>query len=172
MNTLHKIIFGLAAVAAIAFGLFFNLNSEESQAGGYPLQGYVFETPDGTTLDLGALQGRMTVVNFWATWCPPCVEEMPELDELYQHELRPAGIELIGVAVDRKENVDEFLQSTPVNYPIVLTGFEGTQLAKNLGNSQGGLPFTVVLDEEGNVLLKKAGRIQMDTLRNALPASR
>ncbi|MDX1670525.1 MAG: TlpA disulfide reductase family protein [Limnobacter sp.] len=171
MNNTQKIIFGVAAIAAIAFGLFFNLKGDNEQSG-YPLQGYVFETPDGAQLDLGALQGRVAVINFWATWCPPCVEEMPELDEVYQHELRPAGIEMIGVAVDRKENVDEFLQKTPVDYPIVLTGFEGTQLAKNLGNAQGGLPFTVILDEDGNVLLKKAGRIQMDTLRNALPSPR
>lgn len=168
---MQKAIIGIVALIALSIGVFLNLEHSE-QKPDYPLTGYVFETPDQIKLDLGALKGKVSIVNFWATWCPPCVEEMPELDELYQHELTPKGIELVGVAVDSRENVQNFLSKTPVQYPIVLTGFAGTQLAKDLGNTQGGLPFTVILDEDGNVLLKKAGRIQMDTIRNALSSPR
>lgn len=169
---MQKVIIGIVALIALSVGVFLNLQHEESRADAYPLTGFVFETPDQASLDLGALKGKIAVINFWATWCPPCVEEMPELDELYRHELAPQGIELIGVAVDSQENVQKFLKDTQVNYPIVFTGFAGTQLAKDLGNNQGGLPFTVILDEDGNVLLKKAGRIQMDTIRNALSKGR
>jgi len=107
------------------------------------------------------------MLNFWATWCPPCVEEMPELDELYP-QLQAQNVELIGIAIDSAGNVQQFLQKTPVNYPIVLAGMTGTELGKALGNQQGGLPFTVILDENGNELLREAGRIQMSTITNAL----
>jgi thiol-disulfide isomerase/thioredoxin len=168
---MQKVILIATAFIALVIGVLLNLDNQDHHTD-YVLNGFVFETPDGTSLDLGALKGKVAVINFWATWCPPCIEEMPELDELYRKELAPHGIELIGVAIDSKENVQKFLDQTPVDYPIVLTGFAGTELAKELGNEQGGLPFTVILSEDGNSLLKKAGRIQMDTIRNALPASR
>jgi len=133
----------------------------------YPLSGYTFDTPQGGSLDLSALKGKVVVLNFWATWCPPCVEEMPELDHLYP-QLQAQNVELIGIAIDSPSNVAQFLQKTPVNYPIVLAGMTGTELGKALGNQQGGLPFTVILDENGNKILTEAGRIQMSTITNAL----
>ena len=92
---------------------------------------------------------------------------MPELDELYP-ELQARNIELIGIAIDSPGNVQQFLQKTPVNYPIVMAGMAGTELGKALGNQQGGLPFTVILDENGKEMLSKAGRIQMNTITDAL----
>ncbi len=161
----NKLIPIVTAILALAIGLYFGLKPQGEP--GYPLSGYTFETPQGGSLDLGALRGKVVVLNFWATWCPPCVEEMPELDELYP-ELQGKNVELIGIAIDSPSNVREFLQKTPVNYPIVLAGMTGTELGKALGNKQGGLPFTVILDENGNELLTEAGRIQMSTITNAL----
>ena len=161
----NKLIPIVTAILALAIGLYFGLKPKGDAP--YPLSGYTFETPQGGSLDLGALKGKVVVLNFWATWCPPCVEEMPELDELYT-TLKSQNVELIGIAIDSPSNVDEFLGKTPVNYPIVLAGITGTELGKVLGNEQGGLPFTVILDENGNKLLTKAGRIQMDTITAAL----
>jgi thiol-disulfide isomerase/thioredoxin len=169
---MNKLITTLVALAALGFGIYFNLDeltgAEGAKTNSYILQGQTFNTPDGPSLDLGALEGKVTILNFWATWCPPCVEEMPELDALYL-ELKPKNIELIGIAVDSPANVTEFLQKTKVSYPIVLAGLGGTELGKKFGNQQGGLPYTVVLDEKGKVLLTKAGRIQMQTIRDTLP---
>ncbi|VWX37349.1 TlpA disulfide reductase family protein [Limnobacter sp. 130] len=161
----NKLIPIVTAVLALAIGLYFGLKPQNGPD--YPLTGYTFDTPQGGSLDLGALKGKVVVLNFWATWCPPCVEEMPELDELYP-QLQAQNIELIGIAIDSPSNVDQFLQKTPVNYPIVLAGMAGTELGKALGNQQGGLPFTVILDENGNKILTEAGRIQMSTITNAL----
>ncbi len=161
----NKLIPIITAVLALAIGLYFGLKPQGGPE--YPLSGYTFETPQGGSLDLGALKGKVVVLNFWATWCPPCVEEMPELDALYP-ELRARNIELIGIAIDSPGNVQQFLEKTPVNYPIVLAGMAGTELGKSLGNQQGGLPFTVILDENGKEILSKAGRIQMNTITNAL----
>jgi thiol-disulfide isomerase/thioredoxin len=169
---MNKLITTLVALAALGFGIYLNIEqltgTDFKNSGNYPLQSYTFNTPDGASLELGALEGKITVLNFWATWCPPCVEEMPELDALYS-ELKAKNIELIGIAVDSPANVNEFLKKTKVSYPIVLAGLAGTELGKKLGNQQGGLPYTVVLDEKGKVLLAKAGRIQMQAIRDTLP---
>lgn len=162
---MNKLITILVALAALGFGIYLNIDHSGDR---YPLQGHTYKTADGTSLDLGALQGKVTILNFWATWCPPCVEEMPELDALYL-ELKPKNIEMIGIAVDSPSNVAEFLKKTKVSYPVVLAGLGGTALGKELGNTQGGLPYTVVLDEKGKVLLTKAGRIQMQTILDTLP---
>ncbi|HEX4917405.1 MAG TPA: TlpA disulfide reductase family protein [Limnobacter sp.] len=154
----------LTGLLALAIGLYFGLRPKAEV---YPLSGYTFQTPQGASLDLGALKGKTVVLNFWATWCPPCVEEMPELDALYP-QLRAQNVELIGIAIDSPANVEQFLQKTPVGYPIVLAGMTGTELGKALGNNQGGLPFTVILDENGNQILKEAGRIHMSTITDAL----
>lgn len=161
----NKLIPIVTAILALAIGLYFGLKPQNAPS--YPLSGYTFDTPQGGSLDLGALKGKVVVLNFWATWCPPCVEEMPELDDLYP-QLQAQNVELIGIAIDSPANVQQFLLKTPVNYPIVLAGMAGTELGKVLGNQQGGLPFTVILDENGNQILTEAGRIQMSTITNAL----
>lgn len=154
------------AVLALVIGVFVGTMPKHSSAT-YPLAGHTLNTYKGGSLDLSALKGKKVVLNFWATWCPPCVEEMPELSALYP-ELQAQNIELIGIAVDNRANVETFLGKTPVTYPVALAGFGGSELAEQLGNTQGGLPFTVVLDEDGNVLMKKAGRIQMSEIKAAL----
>jgi thiol-disulfide isomerase/thioredoxin len=163
---IKKLLPAITAFLALAIGLYFGLKPGQQEQS-YPLSGYTFETPQGGSLDLGALKGKVVVLNFWATWCPPCVEEMPELDALYP-QLQGRQIELIGIAIDSPSNVQQFLLKTPVSYPIVLAGMTGTELGKALGNQQGGLPFTVILDENGNKILTEAGRIQMSTITNAL----
>ena len=156
----------VSGALALALGLYLGLGSRALDTH-YPLAGLRFQTPQGATLDLAALKGKKVILNFWATWCPPCLEEMPELDALHR-ELQERQIELIGIAVDTGPNVQEFLRKRPVQYPVVLAGFDGTTLAKSLGNEQGGLPFTVILDEEGKKIFTKAGKIRMDEIRNAL----
>jgi thiol-disulfide isomerase/thioredoxin len=107
----------------------------------------------------------VAVVNFWATWCGPCVEEMPELDRLSK-ALAPNSV--VGVAIDNPTNVREFLQKTPVTYPIALAGLEGTDLMRALGNTGGGLPFTVLLDAKGKVVFSKMGKTNEAELKQQL----
>jgi len=125
-----------------------------------------FETPDGAPLDLQALRGRPLLVNFWATWCPPCVEELPMLDQFHRDQAaRAAGAwRVLGVAVDQPSSVRRFLQKTPVAFPIAMAGLQGTDLSKTLGNTQGGLPFTVAIGSNGAVLHRKIGQLRHDDL--------
>lgn len=122
-----------------------------------------FETPDGGELALAGLRGRPLVLNFWATWCAPCVEEMPLLDR-FQRDHGGAGWQVIGLAVDNAAQVREFLARRPVGFGIGLAGMQGVQLARSLGNHGGGLPFSVVYDSRGAVAAHKLGAATAEDL--------
>lgn len=117
-----------------------------------------FETPSGSTLAMESLRGRPLLLNFWATWCPPCVEELPLLDAFYR-ENSSKSWQVLGLAIDQPSAVRAFLQRTPVSFPVGFAGLGGTELAKALGNLSGGLPFTVVIGAGGEVLQRRMGRV-------------
>jgi thiol-disulfide isomerase/thioredoxin len=117
-----------------------------------------FDTPAGTTLSMQSMRGKPLVLNFWATWCPPCVEELPLLDGFYR-ENASKNWQVLGLAIDQPSAVRKFLERTPVSFPIALAGLGGTELGHALGNLGGGLPFTVVVGAGGDVLQRKMGRV-------------
>ena len=105
---------------------------------------------EGQLQALEQWRGKVIVANFWATWCPPCVKEMPELDR-FQREFAAKGWKVVGLAVDGPTPVREFLAKVQVGFDIGLAGFGGTELSQTLGNTVGGLPFTVLIDAQGRV---------------------
>lgn len=117
-----------------------------------------FETPSGESLSMTALQGRPLVINFWATWCAPCVEEMPIIDDFFRQN-ESKGWQVLGLAIDQPSRVRQFLSQFPVSYKIGLAGMNGTEVSKMLGNEAGGLPFTVVLDANGTLIQRKLGKL-------------
>lgn len=117
-----------------------------------------FDQPGGGTLQLAGLRGRPLLLNFWATWCAPCVKEMPMLDTF--HRARQAqGWQVVGLAVDGPTPVRDFLKNVPVGFPIGLAGLTGVDLARSLGNERGGLPFTAVFGRDGRILARKLGSL-------------
>ena len=129
-----------------------------------------FERPEGGDLVLSSLRGKPLLLNFWATWCPPCVEEMPMIDSFFR-EHGANGWQVVGLAIDQPSAVRKFLQRTPVTYPTGLAGLQGTELVKNLGNTGGGLPFTLVLNGDGSVAARKMGKLEpgdLETWRREL----
>ena len=152
---------GVAAAAAVAGAGVALWRLRPSGASGdradalWPL---ALNTPAGTELALSSLRGRPLLVNFWATWCPPCVEEMPLLDRFFR-ENSASGWNVLGLAIDQPSSVRQFLARTPVAFPIGLAGLEGAELGRSLGNQTGGLPFTVVIDAKGLIRQRKMGQV-------------
>lgn len=122
-----------------------------------------FDTPAGAPLALLGLQGRPLVLNFWATWCPPCIEEMPLLASFYTQN-SANGWQVLGIAVDKLAPVQAFLQQKPVPYPVALSGMSGLDLSRSLGNDAGGLPFTVLIGARGQILDRKIGKLHPEDL--------
>ena len=129
-----------------------------------------WQSPDGKPVDSQKWQGKVLVVNFWASWCPPCVEEMPTLDRL-QQEFLQQNVLFVGIGIDSPSNIREFLTKTPVNYPIVIGGLEGSNLSKQLGNSQGALPYTIIINAKGKATYSKLGKISEDDVRSAIKSA-
>lgn len=117
-----------------------------------------FPTPEGGVLDLQALRGQPLVLNFWATWCPPCVAELPLLSS-FSRENAANGWQVLGIAVDQAAAVRTFLDRVPVAFPVALAPQGGIALSRSLGNLAGGLPFTVVFGADGQVRHRKMGQI-------------
>jgi thiol-disulfide isomerase/thioredoxin len=123
-----------------------------------------FPTLTKGTLTTVAFRGKPLVLNFWATWCPPCIEELPLLNAFF-NENRAKGWQVLGLAVDQLAPVTRFVAQNPFSYPVAMAGYAGTELGQSLGNISGGLPFTVVFAAAGHVLQRKLGRLTPDDLR-------
>lgn len=128
------------------------------------------KSPDGSTHNTKAWRNKILVLNFWASWCPPCVEEMPALTRTFDH-YKDKNVLFVGIGVDSPSNIRLFLEKTPVNYPITISPLEGVNWAKSMGNPSGGLPFTVLIDEKGVIKKTKLGKISEDELKSWLDSA-
>jgi thiol-disulfide isomerase/thioredoxin len=122
-----------------------------------------FRDLDDKLQPLKQWRGKVVVLNFWAPWCPPCREEMPDFIKL-QDKYRERGLVFIGVALDEKIKVQAFADEIGVNYPILLGEMEAVDLARKIGNRLGGLPFTVVIDRNGKIIASEVGGLTMTKL--------
>ena len=109
-------------------------------------------------------QGKVLLLNFWATWCPPCVSEMPELVAL-QNEWAGKNLQVVGIGIDSPSNIREFAAKHQITYPLLLGGLEGTELSRQFGNQSGGLPFTLLIAPDGSVRQAYMGRLDMEKVR-------
>lgn len=150
---------GAAGTAAAVAGVGGYLWREQRDAGERfdPLWSLRFPQPGGGELVMAERRGKPLLLNFWATWCPPCLKEMPDLDR-FAREFGGRGWQVVGLAIDGPTPVREFLQRTPVGFAIGLAGFDGTDLSRQLGNAQGALPFTAVFDAKGRIVKRKLGQ--------------
>jgi thiol-disulfide isomerase/thioredoxin len=122
-----------------------------------------FDTPAGSILKMADLRGRPLLLNFWATWCPPCIDELPLLDNFYRKNAANRW-QVVGLAIDQPSAVRNFLARTPISFPVGLAGLDGPGLSRSLGNLAGGLPFTVVVSGTGQLLQRRMGRVTASDL--------
>ena len=171
MNRRQWIVIAGVSVMALLTGIFTSQWISQSGLASEPSIKAFFanpwQSPDGKPVNTEKWQGKVLVVNFWASWCPPCVEEMPTLDQISK-EYASKNVLFVGIGIDSPSNVREFLQKTPVSYPIVIGGLEGSNLAKQMGNTQGALPYTVIISPSGKSSFTKLGKISEDELKKAI----
>lgn len=126
-----------------------------------------FPDSDGRMQSLEQWRGKLLVVNFWATWCPPCREEMPELSRFHER-YRDQGIVVLGIATDDVAKIRDFSRETKVSYPLLAGDLDAMNLGNALGNNKGILPYTVILDRDGGVVKTYFGRVNSIMLEEAL----
>lgn len=119
---------------------------------------------EGTLQPLDQWKGKPLLVNFWATWCAPCVREMPELSHL-AHEDGGKRFNVIGIGIDSPTNMSQFAEKMEIAYPLYVGGMGGTELSRGFGNTSGGLPYTVLIGADGRVIKTYLGELKFDELR-------
>lgn len=112
----------------------------------------------GKAQSLARWRGKTLIINFWASWCAPCREEMPSFSRL-QAKYAANGVQFVGIALDTADNVSRFSKQQAVGYPLLIGGEQGGELAQQLGNTSLALPYTVVLGAAGDVWLARLGRV-------------
>ena len=140
--------------------LFSNNDQEISQAANQQLnlQASDFSLHDieGKTHSFSEWKDKVRVLNFWATWCPPCRKETPMFVEM-QTKFGDKGLQFVGVAIDEKQNVIDFMDSYGVNYPMLIGTDDAIKVAEQFGNRFGALPWTVVIDRSGTNVHAQGG---------------
>ena len=159
-------LLAVAAVSALAAGYWLH----PWNAGRVPDSGNLAglmaaSLPDleGKTQALGQWRGKVLVVNFWATWCEPCLKEIPEFVRM-QDKFGAQGLQFVGIAIDNRTKVREFAAKYQMNYPVLVGEMDAIELARGAGNELGGLPFTVIVDRRGQLIRTELGGLNEEKL--------
>jgi len=161
----------IAAVIALAAGIGVkqlstssNITNPSSQ-----IQLPEFSLPDlaGQQHNINEWHDKILVINFWATWCPPCIKEIPEFISL-QQAYADKNVTFIGIAIDDHEAVSKFITSKPINYPILMANENGVALSRKLGNLAEALPFTIVVDQQGHIVSQHPGEFSKQQLQGII----
>jgi len=176
--TFKNLILLIAAVAALVVGYRLSLSLQQSASapttavsyGGGQAIDFTLNDVEGKNRSLKEWHGKVIVLNFWATWCPPCREEIPLLIDL-QKQHAAENLQVIGVAIDNKTAVLAYRQSVGMNYPTLLGDDNTMQLIADYGNRSGSLPYTVIIDRHGAIVVRKLGiftRAELESLLDPL----
>jgi thiol-disulfide isomerase/thioredoxin len=156
-----------AAVLALAAGFWlhpWNRGVPDSDPGSVArLMAASLPDMEGKSQALAQWRGKVMVVNFWATWCSPCLKEIPEFVRM-QEKFGNRGLQFVGIAIDNPEKVREFAAKFRMNYPILLGEMRAIELARTAGNEFGGLPFTIIVDREGRLIGTELGGLNEQKL--------
>lgn len=171
-STFKNLLLLIAAVLALAGGYWVaQMLRPEPEAtstqtyGGGELIDFTLPGLDGKKHALEEWRGKVIVLNFWATWCPPCREEIPLLIAL-QKKRAAEGLQVVSVAIDNETAVLRYRQSAGINYPILMGGDEALDLVARYGNRMGSLPFTVIIDRSGLIAVRKLGAFTRQELED------
>jgi thiol-disulfide isomerase/thioredoxin len=159
----------LIAIAALSAGLFANrmgASAATAEPSAASLYDKSFPDAAGKVHAMSELKGHLVVVNFWATWCVPCVKEIPELSKISNGYGKK--VQFVGIGIDSADKIAEFQQKSPASYPLLVAQTDGSDLVREFGDSAGGLPFTIVIDQKGVIRDTKMGPVDEAELRQWL----
>lgn len=164
----RRILVGAGAMgASLGLGMsWWSSHAGTAVQSGEPIPGFwslQWATPQGSPLLLQSFRGKPLLINFWATWCPPCIDELPLINAFYKQN-RAKGWQVIGLAIDKPASVKAFLQKSPLEFPVAVEPLNGSDLARQLGNPSGALPFSVVISGQGGIAQRKLGRVKQEEL--------
>lgn len=134
---------------------------------GDPHPGFRHLGLDGEWVDAADFEGRVMLVNFWATWCPPCVREMPLLQETAERHAGD-GLTVIGIAMDEPEAIRAFIEDLSIDYPLVYGAADVINTQRRWGNSRGVLPYTVLVDADGVIRWQYMGEVSEEQLASLM----
>jgi peroxiredoxin len=173
MNAPHaRWLPGVVGLVAVMLGLAAALNrfaTSGADAAAAGLFERTFDDVDGRPQPMKQWQGGLLVVNFWATWCAPCVEEMPELQRIHR-EFSDRGVAVVGLGIDSPSAIRRFRDEHRLGLPLLVAGAGGSELVRELGNPSGALPYTVLIGRDGRIVEARLGRIREAELRSWLEA--
>lgn len=166
----------MVAIAAGAAG-YFAANSRidpapaaaAAQVSADPIFSAAIPDLNGQPQSFSQWRGKVLIVNFWATWCAPCLKEIPEFIEL-QEQYGKRGLQFVGIAVDQKDKVATYAQKTGINYPVLLGEAEAIDLSRKAGNRLGALPYTLIIDRQGQVVATELGGLTQAKLKPQIEA--
>lgn len=154
-NTLY--IF-LAGIIALTGGVFFQYFYAGSTKQNLPVIEFSLPDLSGKEREITEWEGKIRVINFWATWCPPCLKEIPEFIKL-QNEYKTKNVQFIGIAIDDQKAVEEYLTKININYPTLIGGDKAIALSHQLGNIVDAVPFTVFFNQQGQIIHRQPGEL-------------
>jgi thiol-disulfide isomerase/thioredoxin len=157
------LLVGVVGAVALALGAYVGLQ-RDGPADASALLALSLPDAAGKEQSIGQWRGKVVVVNFWATWCAPCREEMPEFIKA-QTEYGGRGLQFVGIAVDDAEKAERFGKELGLNYPTLIGGYGAVELSKTLGNRLAALPFSIVVDRQGHIAHTQLGPLKPDQLR-------
>ena len=140
---------GLIAIIAVAI---FQLQESENET--IVMSDFSLVNMKGESVSIDEFRGEKTLINFWATWCRPCRKEMPMLNGVFLSQ-DPSDFSVVGIAIDKPEKVTQFVAELGIDFPIMVGQSEAYDVMKALGNEALTLPYTILIDEEGEVVWSK-----------------
>jgi len=132
-----------------------------------PLVEFSLLDTEGKSHSIAEWQGKIRIINFWATWCPPCLKEIPSFIAL-QNEYAQKKLQFIGIAIDDQQLVEDYLAFSDINYPILMAELEGAKLAKQLGNTVNAIPYTVIVNAQNQIIFRQPGELSPQKIRSII----
>lgn len=162
-----NVLIALVAVLALVVGIFLQQsNVSDSQPAQAKLE-FGFPDLNGQMQAVSQWHGKILLINFWATWCPPCLKEIPEFIQ-WQQEFQANDVQFVGIALDDRQAVADYLQQVAINYPVLIAGDAGGELAHELGNIINTVPFTVIVNQQGQIVHRQLGELNREQFLKAV----